>query len=126
MDLRVRPIHHRTEERVPAHIFLCLLACYVEWHLRRAWAPILFEDEERREERQRRDPIEPARPSESARQKKNSHQTQDGLRVHSWETLMAELATRARVTYGLRSLSVEAARFRLKRSGSDSKLMRAT
>ena len=45
IDLRVRPIHHRTEERVPAHIFLCLLAYYVEWHLRRGWAPILFEDE---------------------------------------------------------------------------------
>jgi transposase len=103
IDLRVRPIHHRTEERVPAHIFLCLLAYYVEWHLRRAWAPILFEDEERREERQRRDPIGPARPSESARQKKSSHQTQEGLAVHSFETLMAELATRARVTYGLRS-----------------------
>jgi transposase len=103
INLRVRPIHHRTEERVPAHIFLCLLAYYVEWHLLRAWAPLLFEDEERREERERRDPIGPAKPSESARQKKRSHQTQDGLAVHSFETLMAELATRARVTYGLRS-----------------------
>ena len=56
IDLLVRPIRHRTEERVPAHIFLCLLAYYVEWHLRRAWAPLLFEDEERREERKRRDP----------------------------------------------------------------------
>jgi Transposase DDE domain len=103
IDLRVRPIHHRTEERVPAHIFLCLLAYYVEWHLRRAWAPLLFEDEERREERQRRDPVGPAKPSASARQKKNSHQTKEGLPVHSLETLMAELATRARVTYSLRS-----------------------
>jgi transposase len=103
MDLRVRPIHHRTEERVPAHIFLCLLAYYVEWHLRRAWAPLLFEDEERQEERQRRDPIAPAKPSASARQKKSSHRTQDGLAAHSFQTLMAELATRARVTYGLRS-----------------------
>ena len=103
MELRVRPIHHRTEERVPAHIFLCLLAYYVEWHLRRAWAPLLFEDEERREERERRDPIGPAKPSASARQKKSSHQTKEGLAVHSFETLMADLATRARVTYGLRS-----------------------
>jgi hypothetical protein len=85
------------------HIFLCLLACYVEWHLRRAWAPLLFEDEERRKEREQRDPVGPARPSQSARQKKSSHQAQDGLAVHSLETLMAELATRARVTYGLRS-----------------------
>ncbi len=49
-DLLVRSIRHRTEDRVPAHIFLCVLAYYVEWHLRRAWAPLLFEDEERREE----------------------------------------------------------------------------
>jgi transposase len=103
IELRVRPIRHRTEERVPAHIFLCLLAYYVEWHLRRAWAPLLFEDEERREEGERRDPIGPAKASASARKKKSSHQTKDGLAVHSFETLMAELATRARVTYGLRS-----------------------
>ena len=45
-DLLIRPIRYRTEERVPAHIFLCMLAYYVEWHLRRAWAPLLFEDEE--------------------------------------------------------------------------------
>jgi len=103
MDLRVRPIHHRTEERVPAHIFLCLLAYYVEWHLRRAWAPILFQDEERWKEREQRDPVGPAKPSASVRHKKSSHQTQEGLPVHSLETLMAELATRARVTYSLRS-----------------------
>jgi Transposase DDE domain len=103
IGLRVRPIRHRTEERVPAHIFLCLLAYYVEWHLRRAWAPLLFEDEERREERERRDPIGPAKPSASAQQKKSSHQTREGLAGHSFETLMAELATRARVTYSLRS-----------------------
>ena len=103
IELRVRPIHHRTAERVTAHIFLCLLAYYVEWHLRRAWAPILFEDEERRAEGERRDPVAPAKPSVSAQQKKSSHQTQDGLAVHSFETLMAELATRARVTYALRS-----------------------
>jgi Transposase DDE domain len=103
VELRVRPIRHRTAERVPAHIFLCLLAYYVEWHLRRAWAPILFEDEERREERERRDPVGPAKPSASARQKKGTHQTREGLGVHSWETLMAELGTRARVTYSLRS-----------------------
>ena len=99
IDLLVRPIRHRTEERVPAHIFLCLLAYYVEWHLRRAWAPLLFEDEERREERKRRDPILPAQPSASAKAKKSSHQTADGLPVQSFATLLAELASRARVTY---------------------------
>ncbi len=103
IDLLVRPIRHRTEERVPAHIFLCLLAYYVEWHLRRAWAPLLFEDEERREERKRRDPILPAQPSASAQAKKRSHQTLDGFPAHSLETLLAELASRARVTYEFKS-----------------------
>ncbi len=62
IDLLVRPIRHRTEDRVPAHIFLCMLAYYVEWHMRRALAPILFEDEELEMERKRRDPILPAKP----------------------------------------------------------------
>ena len=101
IDLLVRPIRHRTEDRVPAHIFLCLLAYYVEWHLRRAWAPLLFEDEERAAERERRDPILPAKPSKSAQQKKSSRQTAEGLPVQSFQTLMAELASRARVTYGV-------------------------
>jgi transposase len=107
IDLLVRPIRHRTEERVPAHIFLCLLAYYVEWHLRRAWAPLLFEDEERREERKRRDPILPTEPSASAKAKKSSHQTTDGLPVQSFATLLAELASRARVTYEIKSGDVK-------------------
>ncbi len=102
IDLLVRPIRHRTEDRVPAHIFLCLLTYYVEWHLRRAWAPLLFEDEERPEERKRRDPVLPAKSSASAQAKKRSHQTAEGLPVHSFGTLLAELASRARVTYALR------------------------
>ena len=102
IDLLVRPIRHRTEDRVPAHIFLCMLAYYVEWHLRRAWAPLLFEDEERWEERKRRDPILPAKPSDSAQRKKRSQETADGLPVHSFETLMEDLASRARVTYALK------------------------
>jgi hypothetical protein len=103
IDLLVRPIRHRAAERVPAHIFLCLLAYYVEWHLRRAWAPLLFEDEERREERKRRDPVLPAEPSASAAAKKRSRQTVDGLPVHSFRTLLAELASRARVSYEIQS-----------------------
>jgi transposase len=103
MDLLIRPIRHRTEDRVPAHIFLCLLAYYVEWHLRRAWAPLLFEDEQLAQERRRRDPILPATCSPSALEKKLTRQTADGFPVHSFATLMAELASRARVTYGLKS-----------------------
>jgi transposase/ribosomal protein L35 len=103
VDLLIRPIRHRTEDRVPAHIFLCLLAYYVEWHLRRVWAPLLFEDEQLAQERRRRDPILPATGSPSAQEKKLTRQTADGFPVHSFATLMAELASRARVTYGLKS-----------------------
>jgi hypothetical protein len=98
LDLLVRPIRHRTEERVPAHIFLCLLAYYVEWHMRKAWAPILFEDDEVDADRKVRDPIAPAKPSQSVRQKKAARRTADGLPVHSFRTLLADLATRCRNT----------------------------
>ena len=107
IDLLVRPIRHRTEDRVPAHIFLCVLAYYVEWHLRRTWAPLLFEDEERWEERKRRDPVLPAQPSASAKRKKSSHETADGLPVYSFEDLLKELASRSRVTYALKSDKAE-------------------
>jgi transposase len=103
IDLLVRPIRHRTETRVPAHIFLCMLAYYVEWHMRRALAPILFEDDQLESERKRRDPILPAKPSEAAKRKKATHMTPDGLPVHSFETLMAELAIRGRNTYKLKN-----------------------
>jgi transposase len=98
IDLLVRPIHHRTADRVRAHILLCLLAFYVEWHLRRAWEPLLFEDEELAAARQRRDPVAPARASESARQKKKTHTTPDGRPVHSFRSLLAHLGTRCRNT----------------------------
>ncbi|MFQ5705768.1 MAG: IS1634 family transposase [Gemmatimonadales bacterium] len=103
VDLLVRPIRHRTENRVPAHIFLCVLAYYVEWHMRRALAPILFEDDQLETARKRRDPVLPAVPTESAKTKKATHTTPDGLPVHSFETLMAELASRGRNTYRLKS-----------------------
>jgi len=103
VDLLVRPIRHRTAQRVPAHIFLCMLAYYVEWHLRRAWAPILFEDDELERARRQRDPIRPAAPTASATRKKATHTTPEGLPVHSFETLLAELASRGRNTYRLKS-----------------------
>ncbi len=96
IDLLVRPIHHRTADRVRAHILLCLLAYYVEWHLRQAWEPLLFEDEELSVDRRHRDPVAPARTSESARQKKKTHVTPGGLPVQSFRTLMAHLGTRCR------------------------------
>lgn len=77
---------------------LCLLAYYVEWHLRRAWEPLLFEDEELVVDRKRRDPVAPARASESVRLKKKAHRTPDGLPVQSLRTLLAHLGTRCRNT----------------------------
>ena len=103
IDVLVRPIRHRTVARVPAHIFLCVLAYYVEWHMRRALAPILFEDAELPAARLRRDPVLPAQPTASAKAKKATHTTPDGLPVHSFESLIAELASRARNTYRLKS-----------------------
>jgi hypothetical protein len=93
VELRVRPIFHRTEDAVRAHFFLCFLAYYVEWHLRQAWKPLLFDDEELEQERARRDPVLPAQPSAAARRKKVERTTPDGLPVHSFETLLAHLGT---------------------------------
>ena len=96
VDLHIRPIRHRTERRVRAHLFLCLLAYYVHWHLRQALAPLLFDDEELEAERARRDPVLAAQPSASATRKKRRRTTEDGLVLQSLETLMAHLGTRAR------------------------------
>jgi len=98
IDILVRPIRHRTEERVPTHIFLCMLAYYVQWHMRRALAPILFEDHELPVTRRRRDPVLPAKASEAAKAKKRTRRTKDGFAVHSFATLLSELACRARNT----------------------------
>jgi len=103
VDLHVRPIYHRLDDRVRAHIFVCLLAYYVEWHLRQAWAPLLFEEEELEARRVERDPVAPAEPSDSAQRKKLTHQTEDGLPAHSFATLLRELATRCRNTCQLAS-----------------------
>ena len=96
VDLHIRPIRHRVESRVRAHLFLCLLAYYVHWHLRQALAPLLFDDEELEAERARRDPVLAAQPSDSAKRKKGKRLTEDGLPLQSLETLMAHLGTRAR------------------------------
>jgi transposase len=103
LDLRVRPIHHRVEPRVRAHLFLCLLAYYVEWHMRQALKPLLYEDEELAEARGTRDPVKPARPSASAREKKKTHQTAAGHPAHSFGSLLAHLGTRSRNTVQLGS-----------------------
>ena len=98
LEVRVRPIRHREERRVRAHLFVCLLAGYVEWHLRRAVAPLLFDDETLEAARRTRDPVAPAKPTPRAREKKARRRTDDGLALHSLDTLLAELATRCRNT----------------------------
>ncbi len=96
LDLLIRPIWHRTADHVKAHIFLCLLAYYVEWHMRRALAPLLFDDEELPEMRKTRHAVRPAKASLSARKKKTTRVTPEGLVVQSFSTLLAELSTRCR------------------------------
>ena len=96
VDLQIRPIRHRAETRVRSHLFLCLLAYYLQWHLRRALAPLLFDDEDLDVHRARRDPVLKAEPSASAKRKKTKREAEDGLPLHSFKTLMAEMATRAR------------------------------
>ena len=95
IDLLVRPIRHRDAQRVRAHIFLCLLAYYVQWHMKKALAPLLFVDEQLDADRETRDPVLPALPSTSAKNKKSVRRTSDGLPIHSFPTLLAELATRS-------------------------------
>lgn len=97
MDLKVRPIHHRLENRVRAHIFLCMLAYYVEWHMRQAWAPLMFADEDQAAKLVR-DPVAPATRSDAAMKKALSLTLEDGSPVHSFQTLMAQLQTIVRNT----------------------------
>jgi len=103
VDLLVRPIFHRTEDHVRAHIFLCMLAYYVEWHMREAWAPLLFQDEELGKDRKQRDPVAPAQPSPSVRHKKATRRSCEQLPLHSFKTLLAELAKRCRNTCRVKS-----------------------
>src|ERR1039458_1000575 len=94
VDLHVRPIHHREPDRVRAHIFLCMLAYYVEWHMRQDLAPLLFDDDDKAAAQQlRTSVVAPAQRSTAAQQKAHSRRTQDDLPVHSFQTLLHDLAT---------------------------------
>jgi Transposase DDE domain len=97
IDLKVRPIHHRLAERVRSHIFLCMLAYYVEWHMREAWRPLMFADTDQ-EAKATRDPVAPATRSTAALAKVARHTLDDDTPAHSFATLMAELATIVRNT----------------------------
>jgi Transposase DDE domain len=95
-ELEVRPIYHHTEPRVRAHIFLCMLAYYVEWHMRRALAPLLFQDHDRAAaEESRASAVARAERSPAALRKRSRRKTDDGLPVNGFRALLAELATAA-------------------------------
>jgi hypothetical protein len=91
LDLKVRPIYHRREARVRAHIFLCLLAYYVEWHMLAAWRPLLFADADQTA-KTTRDPVAPAQRSAAALRKVHAKVLDDGTMVHSFQTLLTELS----------------------------------
>ena len=93
IDLDLRPIRHYTETRVRAHVFLCTLAAYLVWHLRQAWAPLTFTDEQRPEPV---DPVAPARRSAAAERKAATKTTSDDLPAHSFASLLSHLATLTR------------------------------
>jgi len=94
VDLKIRPIHHRLAPRVKSHVFVCMLAYYVEWHMRQALAPMLFGDHDPAAGQAARDSeVAPAQRSPAALRKAASKKTEDGLPVHSFQTLLADLAT---------------------------------
>lgn len=97
VDLKVRPIHHRLAERVKTHVFLCMLAYYVEWHMRQALAPLLFQDDDPAgAEAARESIVAPAKRSASARRKASSKRNGEGGPAHSFKTLLQDLATVAK------------------------------
>ena len=97
IDLYIRPIHHRLGGRVRAHIFLCMLAYYVEWHMREAWREMMFADEDLKRKKHR-DPVAATERSEAALGKGATRMLKDGSPIHSFRTLLAELSTIVRTT----------------------------
>jgi len=97
VDLKVRPICHRDDDRVRAHLLLCMLAYYVEWHMRQALAPILFDDDDKESAQvQRTSEVAPAQRSERAQRKAHTQRTDDGEPVQSFRTLLKDLGTLAK------------------------------
>ncbi|MFV2069892.1 MAG: IS1634 family transposase, partial [Pirellulales bacterium] len=108
IDLKVRPIYHWLDDRIRTHVFLCMMAYYVEWHMRRKLAPILFDDHERADaERDRKSIVAPAPRSKAAAGKDQSKRTDDDEPVHSFRTLLADLGTLAKNRVRVRGSSEE-------------------
>jgi transposase len=96
VDLRIRPIHHRLEDRVRAHVFLCMLAYYIEWHMRQALASLLYAEEDLAALRMARDPVDKAQPSPNCKRKQTTRESIDGLPVRRWDGLLNALSTQIR------------------------------
>ena len=112
VDLKVRPIHHRKPDRVRAHIFLCMLTYYVEWHMREAWRELMFADTDQ-QAKATRDPVAPAKRSKAAQAKAASHTLDDGTPAHSFSTLLADLAGIVRNTCRTPNAAPEAPTFQV-------------
>lgn len=112
LDLEVRPIRHRRERRVRAHIFLCMLAYYVEWHMIEAWRPLLFADEDQAA-KATRDPVAPAKRSATALRKVHTHTLDDGTPAHSFRTLLTHLSGIVRNTCRLPDAPADAPTFQM-------------
>jgi len=110
IDLKIRPIYHHLERRVRSHIFLCMLAFYVEWHMKEAWRKLLFSDEEQAQKKGR-DPVAPAKRSANALKKVRSKRLEDGTVVQSFRTLLASLSTLVRNTCRRQGAGPEEASF---------------
>lgn len=112
LDLEVRPIRHRRERRVRAHILLCMLAYYVEWHMIEAWRPLLFADEDQAAKATRH-PVAPAKRSEAALRKVHTHTLDDGTPAHSFRTLLKHLSGIVRNLCRLPAASTDTPTFQL-------------
>lgn len=98
VDLRIRPINHRLDDRVRAHIFLCMLAYYIEWHMRQALASLLYAEEDLAALRMARDPVGKTQPSPNRQRKQATHESLDGLSLRRWDGLLSALSTQIRNT----------------------------
>jgi hypothetical protein len=104
VDLKVRPIYHRLAHRVRVHVFLCMLAYYVEWHMRQSLAPILFDDHDKATAQMQRESIvAPAKRSSAAEVKACKKACEDGTPVHSFHTLLSDLATITKSTIEMKN-----------------------
>jgi len=117
-DLAIRPIHHRTEDRVRAHIFVCMLAYYVQWHMQRALQPMLFADEMTDEQKAQRDPVAAAKRSPTALDKVSTKKLNDGTAPHSFRTLLCDLSRIVRSTCRIRGTDTQGATFQITTSRS--------